>query len=95
MVLDAPLLVERGLIALCDVCIYVHADQSQRQARAKTRGWTAGELRQREEKQAAESMKIARSAYTIGNSGSLSKTREQVLGVLADLEAGPGRGEGT
>lgn len=91
VVLDAPLLLERGLIDRCDACIYIDADPAARTQRAKARGWSAEELRQREENQAPEAMKIAGCAYTIGNSGSLAKTRERVIEVLAGLEANPGR----
>lgn len=93
--LDAPLLLEGGLIDRCDACIYVQTTASERRSRAQARGWTAEELRQREANQTSESVKIARSAYTIGNSGALAKTRDRVLEVLASLESHPQRGRAT
>ncbi len=85
VVLDAPLLLEGGLIELCDVCIFVAASEEARQARAKARGWSTDDLRQREEMQTPLPVKIARSAYTIENSGPLPRTRERLIKLLAQL----------
>ncbi|MHC5063606.1 MAG: dephospho-CoA kinase [Planctomycetota bacterium] len=89
VVLDAPLLLEGGLIEHCDACLFVKTSEAARRERAAARGWSAEELRRREENQAPLPMKIARSAYTIDNSGPLPRTRERLIELLAQLKSNP------
>jgi dephospho-CoA kinase len=85
VVLDVPLLLEGGLIARCDTCVFVDASEDNRRARAASRGWDAAELRRREEAQADLAVKRARCPHTISTDGSLDDVRRQVDELLARL----------
>lgn len=87
VLLDVPLLLERGLIEACDHVIFVHASDATRRARALARGWTEGELERREGTQASLDNKRARAGFVIDNDGSLEATRRQVGEVLRRIEA--------
>lgn len=78
VVLDAPLLLEGGLIARCDTCVFVDADAATRGARARERGWASGELLRRERAQSDLAVKRARCQHTISTNGSLADVRRQV-----------------
>jgi dephospho-CoA kinase len=83
VVVDAPLLVEGGLIDRCDTSVFVEADEAARRARAKARGWSDDELARREQNQAPLSVKKSRCAYTIRNNRSLEDIPRQVEQLLA------------
>ena len=85
MVLDVPLLLERGLIASCDQVVFVDAAPAVRAARARTRGWREGELEQRQAAQAPLDEKRARASHSIQNDGDLDETRRQVAALLHEL----------
>lgn len=85
VLLDAPLLLEGGLIDFCDVVVFVAAATAVRQARAAARGWAAGELERREAAQAPLAEKQRRAAHTIDNDGSLADTARQVAEFLTSL----------
>jgi dephospho-CoA kinase len=88
VLLDAPLLLEGGLIDRCDVVVFVHANPASRAARARARGWTDAELERRQQAQAPLAAKRARAAFAIDNDGPLDATRRQVDDLLRRL-AGP------
>lgn len=48
VVIDAPLLLEAGMDALCDRLIFIDADAATRRERVRDRGWDEGELARRE-----------------------------------------------
>ena len=82
VLLDVPLLLERGLIEECDAVAFVHASDTTRRARAAGRGWAADELDRRERAQASLAEKRARADVTIDNDGSLDAMRRQVAEFL-------------
>jgi dephospho-CoA kinase len=82
VVLDAPLLLEGGLIDACDCTVFVSAGPATRAARAAARGWTEDELARREAAQARLDLKKRRATYTIDNDGSLADIHRQVLAIL-------------
>lgn len=85
VVLDVPLLLERGLIQRCDHVVFVAASEATRLARAKARGWDTEELRRREASQATLDQKRESSAFTVTNEGELAQTRRQVEQILSRL----------
>ena len=87
VVLDAPLLLETGLIERCDVCIYIDASEASRRQRAGERGWSDGELERREAAQAPLAVKKSRCTYTIGTDGPLTDTAQKVTDVLQEIAA--------
>jgi dephospho-CoA kinase len=93
VLLDAPLLLEGGLIDRCDVVVFVHADPASRAVRARARGWTDAELERREAAQAPLPQKRARAAFAIDNDGPLDATRRQVDDLLRRLAGGDPRSD--
>ena len=89
VVLDAPLLLEGGLIDRCDVCIFVEATTSVRRKRVRDRGWQDGEMERREAVQAPLSVKNARCAYTIMNDGPLTDIAQKVAAALQRIASRP------
>lgn len=90
VLLDAPLLLEGGLIDQCDHVVFVQADTATRERRASARGWAIEELRRREAAQAPLSEKAQRAQHRIDNDGDLDATRQQVADLL-DRLASPAR----
>ncbi len=86
VVLDAPLLLETGLDARCDVRVFVDAPVDERRRRvAATRGWAAGELERREIFQKSAPEKRAGAEYTIANVGPLEPLRARVREICGEL----------
>jgi len=83
VVLDVPLLLEGGLVAHCDLVVFVDASDETRRARARTRGWADGELERREAAQTSLAEKSARADATIRNDGGLADTQRQVTEFLS------------
>jgi dephospho-CoA kinase len=90
VVLDAPLLLESGLVDVCDACLFVEAPTETRAARAAARGWPSGELERREARQAPLHVKKARCVDSIRNDRPLEDVRRQVAAVLAQVVEPPG-----
>lgn len=86
VLLDAPLLLEGGLIAWCDHVGFVHAAEATRLARARSRGWSADELARREAAQAPLAKKRAAATFAIDNDGDLATMQAQVAQTLANLQ---------
>lgn len=84
---DAPLLFETGLDALCDTVVYVDAPAEVRARRAAERGWDADELARRERSQLPLADKRARAGHTLDNGGDLAATGRAVADLLARWEA--------
>ena len=83
VLLDVPLLLERGLIAECDHVVFVATSYAVRAARAAQRGWEPSELARREAAQAPLAEKRARADFEIDNDGSLDAMHLQVQDLLA------------
>lgn len=78
VVLDAPVLLEAGWHALCDVLVFVEAPREVRLARAQARGWSAEEFHRRETAQDLLSSKRSRADAAIDNGGLARQTAAQV-----------------
>jgi dephospho-CoA kinase len=77
-VLDAALVLEAGWDRLCDQIVFVDVPQEQRLARARSRGWDAGELARREATQLPLEEKKLRATVSLDNSGSLLEMQARV-----------------
>lgn len=85
VLLDAPLLLEAGLVDLCDHVVFVDADPATRARRAAARGWSTGELERREAAQAPVEDKERRAGFRIHNDADLVATERQVADLLRTL----------
>jgi dephospho-CoA kinase len=74
-VLDAPLLLEAGWQAICDVVLLVDVPQEVRLARAKHRGWSEAQFLSREAAQWPIERKRQFADATIANAGSEAELR--------------------
>ncbi|MCE9545078.1 MAG: dephospho-CoA kinase [Planctomycetia bacterium] len=79
VVLDAPVLLKAGWDRLCDTIVFVDAPHAARLARAEARGWSAEEFAAREGAQEPLPEKRAHAHAIIDNSGSLQRTRQEVV----------------
>lgn len=87
VLLDVPLLLENGLIEHCDHVAFLHASTATREARARSRGWHAGELARREATQAPLATKRARAGFVIDNDGDLAIMQRDVAAMLDRLRS--------
>ena len=87
VLLDAPLMLETGLIEACQTVVFVDASDAERQRRAEQRGWTAAEWRRREDAQAPLEKKRKRAHFTIDNDGTMAATEAQIDDLLRRLQA--------
>jgi dephospho-CoA kinase len=79
VVIDAPLLFEAGLDALCDEIFYVHAPKTERMKRVRERrGWTRAELERREKRQKSLDYKREEADLIIRNTASRAEVTRQV-----------------
>ena len=87
IIVDAALLFETGLDAICDVRICVQSDWSVRAERARRdRGWSEDELRRRDAAQMPADRKVALSDYTASNNGSRYETKRQIEAIVQHIE---------
>ena len=86
-VIDAPLLLETGLDALCDVLIFVESSREIRLSRVvQSRGWSPEELCRREDAQLPLDTKRNKADYVLVNEGELDEIRNQVKQILEDID---------
>lgn len=86
LVIDAPLLLEVKLDALCEIVVFIDASREIRLGRVQnTRGWTEEELRRREEAQLPLDTKRNRADYVLINEGALDEAHDQVQQILQDI----------
>ena len=86
VVLDAALILEKGLDTLCNVLVYIEVPEGTRQTRAgQTRGWDPQEVTRREAAQVSLKTKQNRADYIVDNSTSPEHTLEQVRTILSCL----------
>jgi len=79
VVVDAPLLIEGGLVEIVDVLVFVVAPTQARIARARAqRGWEPDEVSRREARQVDLAEKRDRARLTIRNDGSLEDLERAV-----------------
>lgn len=74
-VVDVPLLVEVGWHEQCDEVVWIDTPEKIREQNATARGWSLGELAQREAAQLECGKKQAAATHTIKNHGSLDDLR--------------------
>lgn len=89
VVLDAALLFETGLDALCDATVYVSTPRAVRARRLQARGWDPGELRRRERFQLPLAYKKKKADYVIDNAGPKTRTKQQARKVCDELRRTP------
>jgi dephospho-CoA kinase len=85
VILDAPLLLEGGLIDWCDEVVFVETAETTRRRRASERGWSDEEFARREAAQRDLATKRARSGHEVRNDGDLDETRRHVAALLQFL----------
>jgi dephospho-CoA kinase len=86
VILDAPLILEKGLDRLCDYLVYIGAPEQVRRSRAgQMRGWDPSEIARREATQVSLKTKLNRADYTVDNSTSPEHTFEQIQTILSQL----------
>lgn len=79
LVLDVPLLFERGWDHYCDYILMIDTPEEMRKANALRRGWTEQDWRARELNQMSVAEKHARATHFIPNGSSLENLRTKVL----------------
>lgn len=85
LVMDIPLIIEKGWSNLCSFLIFVDCDRTQRLRRCEKRGWTEAEWEKRENSQMPLTKKALFCEYRIDNSGDLAYTNKQVLDLIEKL----------
>ncbi len=82
VILDAPLIFETGLQGLCDVIVFVDADENTRKRRLfEGRGWDEAELERRQKFQDSLIYKRQQADYTVDNNGSPEIAARQVASI--------------
>lgn len=95
IVLDSPLLYEKGLSDQCDCVIFVEADEPVRLRRVdERRGWDRQELHRRERFQDSLEEKRQRADYVVENNSDLESCRRQVELVFKNIIHDGGRSDG-
>lgn len=88
VVFDAPLLIESGYDAKCDVIVLVQADEGERVRRVMiSPGRSEGDIRARDAAQAPEEAKEARADAIIHNDGTFDALKTQVERLWGELQA--------
>jgi dephospho-CoA kinase len=87
IVLDIPLLYESGWNNFCNKIVFVAAEESVRQARARARGWSDEEFSRREATQASLDAKRASADFVVDNSGTLEAAGVQIDRFWRDVIA--------
>ena len=87
IVLDAALLFETGLDAVCDIKIFVESDWTIRAERARRdRGWSGDDLRRRDAAQLPVQRKITFSDYIVNNNGTKDETKRQIETIIERIK---------
>lgn len=88
IVVEAALIIEKGLDALFTGIVVVYTDEESQAARlSKRNGITADEAAKRIASQLPLMAKVARADYMIDNSGTIENTRAQVIKMFFDLSS--------
>ena len=88
-IIDAPLLIEAGIDAMCDAVVFVDVSAEIRQKRIKEgRGWSNEELKRRETAQLPLDTKRKKADYIVVNEGNLDSVKQQVEQILEDIRTG-------
>ena len=84
LVLDVPLLFERGWDRFCDYVLMVDTPEAKRKENAVRRGWSEQDWRAREQSQMSVSEKRDRATHLIPNDSSLENLGKQVQSWYAE-----------
>jgi dephospho-CoA kinase len=84
MVLDAPTLVEAGMLEVCDKVVFVSARSSRRLKWASMRGWGPSEVERREGCLANEDQRRGAATVVIHNEGTPDEVQDDVDQLLAE-----------
>ncbi|KPK43359.1 MAG: hypothetical protein AMK72_13430 [Planctomycetes bacterium SM23_25] len=88
VVLDAPLILEKGLDNLCDLMVYIRVPAEVRENRVGgARGWDPSEVARREASQVSLKTKQDRADYIVDNSASPEHTFEQIRRIFSRVTA--------
>ncbi|XZE21421.1 dephospho-CoA kinase [Pirellulaceae bacterium SH449] len=78
LVLDIPLLFERGWDEHCDYILMIDTPEERRRAFAMARGWTESDWRARERNQLPIAEKRSKATHIIANDGSLEQLKVSI-----------------
>jgi dephospho-CoA kinase len=88
VVLDAAILLEAGWRSLCDLVIFVDVPDAERLERvARERGWSAEQLRAREESQFSLERKRKEADHVVDNSRHTGRAVAQLEAILSQFAA--------
>ena len=86
LVIDAPLLLEAGLAAECDLIVFVDTPREVRLQRVEaSRGWDEAEVSRREARQMPLDEKRSMAHHVVTNHGRVEDLREQIDALLGTL----------
>lgn len=86
IVLDAALLYETGVDALCDRVVFVSVPRAERVRRTASRGWAPGELARRERFQLPPAYKRKKADVVLNNAGPRSATTSRARKIFDEFE---------
>lgn len=86
VVIDAPLLCEARVNEECEAVVVVKCSDEHRLARVQSRGWTAEELKRREDGQFSPAEKLIFADYVVFNDGPPEEIAPQVAAILTQIE---------
>ena len=85
-VIDAPLLLETGLVHLCDATVFVECEPSVRHSRMRDkRGWDPDEIERREARQEPLDRKRKAADFVIANRGDREAARKNIEQIVSRL----------
>lgn len=89
VVVSAPLLIEAGLVDICDVVVVIKVNKEVQVARCrKSKHETVPEIKKRIAAQMPLSEKLRYADYVIDNNGPPRQTEKQVIAILRTLQNG-------
>ena len=89
VVVEVPLLFERGFYRFFDGNLSVSAPAVSRRKRLARRGWDAAEVKEREEAQWPQTRKDRMADWVLRNDGTPDETRRKVSHWLSFVKSGP------
>ncbi|HVZ79665.1 MAG TPA: dephospho-CoA kinase [bacterium] len=89
VVVEVPLLFERGFYKYFDGCLSVSAPSALRRKRLRARGWDRSEVRRREGTQWSQSRKDRKADWVLRNDRSPAELRKKVDLWLSSIKDGP------
>ncbi len=86
VVIDAPLIIEAGMVGMLDLLVVVVAREDVRLSRAASMGLTPEDVRVRDGSQIPQKEKIELAGYIIENEGSLAELRKKAEDLWETLQ---------